>query len=151
MPNVILLWLERYYPFLSTMVICVLLYVFRSTSAISNLYMSVYNDTFLTAILTALSIIFGFLLTALTTIYQSTSQSIKEVKQAGRFDELISYNKKAVKWVFFSVVLTAIFLLSFQLESKIPRYDYFVGIWIYVTIYSTFLSYRFLDIFYILL
>jgi hypothetical protein len=63
----------------------------------------------------------------------------------------LRYNKKAVKWVFFSVVFTAVFLLSFKLDSKIPHYDYFVGVWLYITVYSTFLSYRFLDIFYVLL
>lgn len=121
-PNIISLWVEKYYPLLFTIVICVLLYVFRSMPVINYLYISVYDDTFLTAILTALSIIFGFLLTALTTLYQSPSRAVKEIKQVGRFDELISYNKKAVKWVFFSVVFTAVFLLSFKLDSKIPHY-----------------------------
>ena len=150
-PNIISLWVEKYYPLLFTIVICVLLYVFRSMPVINYLYISVYDDTFLTAILTALSIIFGFLLTALTTLYQSPSRAVKEIKQVGRFDELISYNKKAVKWVFFSVVFTAVFLLSFKLDSKKQHYDFFVGVWLYITVYSTFLSYRFLDIFYVLL
>lgn len=122
-PNIISLWVEKYYPLLFTIVICVLLYVFRSMPVINYLYISVYDDTFLTAILTALSIIFGFLLTALTTLYQSPSRAVKEIKQVGRFDELISYNKKAVKWVFFSVVFTAVFLLSFKLDSKLFRWS----------------------------
>ena len=94
-PNIISLWVEKYYPLLFTIVICVLLYVFRSMPVINYLYISVYDDTFLTAILTALSIIFGFLLTALTTLYQSPSRAVKEIKQVGRFDELISYNLKS--------------------------------------------------------
>lgn len=75
-PNIISLWVEKYYPLLFTIVICVLLYVFRSMPVINYLYISVYDDTFLTAILTALSIIFGFLLTALTTLYQSPSRAV---------------------------------------------------------------------------
>ena len=49
-PNIISLWVEKYYPLLFTIVICVLLYVFRSMPVINYLYISVYDDTFLTAI-----------------------------------------------------------------------------------------------------
>lgn len=117
-PNIISLWVEKYYPLLFTIVICVLLYVFRSMPVINYLYISVYDDTFLTAILTALSIIFGFLLTALTTLYQSPSRAVKEIKQVGRFDELISYNKKAVKWVFFRLYLLPFFYCRSNLTVK---------------------------------
>lgn len=115
-PNIISLWVEKYYPLLFTIVICVLLYVFRSMPVINYLYISVYDDTFLTAILTALSIIFGFLLTALTTLYQSPSRAVKEIKQVGRFDELII--RKPLNGCFFRLYLLPFFYCRSNLTVK---------------------------------
>lgn len=145
------LYIEKFYPFVFTLIICGTLYFCRNYSTVKLLYSSIFDATFLTTILTALSIIFGFLLTAFGTIYSSDSASVTAVKEVHRFKEIVFYNKIAVIWMFISVVLTSIFLMSYNLETKIPHYDYFVALWVYSTIYSTILSFRFLDLFYILI
>lgn len=145
------LYFERWYPFLGTSILCLILFYFRNKSIVISMSDALYDSTFLTAILTALSIIFGFLLTSLATIYNSESKPVQALKDAGRFKELIAYNKTAVKWIFFSVILTSIFLLSFKIENTIPYYEYFGSLWVYTTIYAMFLSYRFLGIFYALI
>lgn len=145
------LYIEKFYPFICTLIICGTLYFCRNYNIIRLLYSSIFDATFLTTILTASSIIFGFLLTAFGTIYSSNSTSITAVKKAHRFEEIVFYNKIAVVWMFISVVLTSLFLMTYNLEAKIPHYDYFVAFWVYSTIYSTILSFRFLDLFYILI
>ena len=144
------LYFEQYYPFIFTLTICTSLYVFRSYKIVSLLYSSIFDSTFLSAILTSLSIVFGFLLALFGIIYTSNSAAIIALKTTNRFTELIFYNKISVLWTFIAVVLTSIFLLSFNIESQIPHYDYFVAIWVYSTIYSLFTSFRFLDLFFIL-
>lgn len=150
MKNLGLFW-ERLYPFLCTLVICVILYVCQDYKLVRLIYNSLFDATFLTAILTALSIVFGFLLTSFSTIYNSESVPVKTIKQSKRFPELVAYNKVAVRWIFYSVILSSIFLLSYKLDATIFYYDYFVAVWVYSTIYSVFLSFRFLDLFYALI
>lgn len=144
------LYIERYYPFGLTLSICILLYAFRNCEVISLLYKSVFDSTFLSAILTSLSIVFGFLLTLFGIIYTSNSATIVALKTSNRFDELINYNKTSVLWTFISVVLTSIFLMSFSIENQILYYDYFVAFWVYSTIFSLITSFRFLDLFFVL-
>lgn len=145
------LFFERSYPLLFTLLISLLLYTCRDSNVIKLVYDSLFDATFLTAILTALSIVFGFLLTSFGTIYGSESAAVKAIKKFKRFPELVSYNKVAVHWVFFSVILTSLFLLSYKLDPAIPHYDYFVAVWVCSTIYSVLLSFRFLDLFYVLI
>lgn len=145
------LYIERFYPFVCTLIICSALYFCRNYNMIRLLYSSIFDSTFLTTILTALSIVFGFLLTAFSTMYSSNSTSITLIKKARRFEEIIFYNKITVIWMFVSVVLTSLFLMTYNLEAQIPHYDYFVAFWVYSTIYSVILSYRFLNLFYILI
>lgn len=145
------LLVEKRYPFFCTLAICVILYCLRDTLIVKSLYKFLFDATFLTAILTALSIVFGFLLTSFATIYNSESNPVKAIKEANRFDEVVKYNRQAVRWIFCSVILTSLFLLSYKLDASVLYYDYFVAIWTYSTIYSVFLSFRFLDIFYVLI
>ena len=126
----VLKFIEKIYPMFLSVVICSLLYYYRDNTIVQNIYAGVFNDEFLTAILTAASIVFGFLLTAITIIYQSENQIIIELKRAGRFQELINFNKTAVKWTFYLVVTTSIFLMTYECAHSIPFYHYFVGLWV---------------------
>lgn len=141
-------YIEKYYPSIGAASICIVLYLLRENNFIRFLYIGLYDDTFLTAILAAISIIFGFLLTAFSIICQSNSTPINELHSSNRFSELVTYNKQAVKGMFYNIILTSIFLLTHDKENDFVRYDYFVAIWIYFIIYSSLLSYRFLNIFY---
>lgn len=143
--------IERYYPLLSTIVLCFILLWKRELSVLRTLYASLFDSTFLTAVLTSLSIIFGFLLTSFSTIYTSKSDAVMAMRREKRFSELVSYNKQAVLWTFCSVILTSIFLLSFQLEYNTPYYDYFVAFWVFCIIFAILLSFRFLNLFYLLI
>ena len=102
--------------------------------------------TFISALVTAESIVFGFLLTTMVTLMQLNNSAIKNLIDTNRFPELIQYNKTAVIYSFLSVILTCVFLLT--LEIQIPYYNIFVAIWIFVMNMVIFLSYRFLNIFY---
>lgn len=141
-------YIEKYYPSIGAAGICGALYLLRENRCIQFLYTGLYDDTFLTAILAAISIIFGFLLTAFSILCQSNSRPVNELHLLDRFSELVIYNKKAVKCMFYNIILTSIFLLTHDKESDFVRYDFFVAIWIYFIIYSSLLSYRFLNIFY---
>lgn len=134
-----------------SIIICFLLYYYRNNAIVQNIYAGVFSDEFLTAILTAASIVFGFLLTAITIIYQSESPIIVELKRAGRFQELINFNKTAVKWTFYLVIITSIFLMTYERAHSIPYYDHFVGLWVYMVFYTCLTSIRFLKIFYLIL
>lgn len=136
---------------LLTAIICFLLYHNRENIIVQNIYVGVFNNDFLTAVLTAASIVFGFLLTAITIIYQSETPIIVELKRAGRFQDLINFNKTAVKWTFYLVIATSIFLMTYEHANSIPYYDYFVGLWVYMAFYACLTSIRFLKIFYLIL
>lgn len=92
-------YIEKYYPLIGAILLCLALYLFRTNKCIQYLYIGLYNDTFLTTILAAVSIIFGFLLTAFSMICQSNSKPVQALHKLQRFNELINYNKVSVKWM----------------------------------------------------
>ena len=95
------------------------------------------------------SIIFGFLLAVLALTVQSNSISIRELRKSNRFNELIVYNKHAVICAFWTIILTTILLLVGEyLEGYVCII--FKYIWGGFSILNLFLTYRFLDIFYVL-
>lgn len=149
--NKVMKLIEKIYPMFLSIIICFLLYYYRNNTIVQNIYAGVFSDEFLTAILTAASIVFGFLLTAITIIYQSESPIIVELKRAGRFQELINFNKTAVKWTFYLVITTSIFLMTYEYAHSIPYYFHFVGLWVYMAFYTCLTSIRFLKIFYLIL
>lgn len=138
---------ERCWPYLACFVISAFLYSYESTPYIQRMFESINNTVFLTAMLTSLSIIFGFLLTAFTSILQSASEPIKLLREYGRFKELVQYNKEAVICIFISVIMTSLFLLINDTSSNCI-FNAFKSCWIISILLSTFLSYRFLYIFY---
>lgn len=142
---------EKYHPIFIATLTSIVFYWQKDTLLIKKLYAAICDCDFLTAILTVSSIIFGFLLTAFTLIYQSDSFVIKELKKINRFTELISYNKVAVKWAFYQVVLTSLLLLISDDYMKIPYHECAVSFWIFATIYTCLLSIRFLNIFYLII
>lgn len=149
--NKVLRYLEKVYPMLFSVGICMLLYINRNNSIIKDFYAAIFDKDFLTAVLTVASIVFGFLLTAITIIYQSESPVIVELKRAGRFHELIDYNKTAVKCTFYLVLSTSILLMTFMYADTVPYYHCFVGLWVYMAFYACLTNIRFLNIFYSIL
>ncbi|GAA4917447.1 hypothetical protein [Mucilaginibacter defluvii] len=101
------------------------------------------------------SISFGFLLAVLALLLQSDTPSIQRIKQGGRFNELINFNKKAVVA---SALLAIIALLYLSFKVAIIHSSiYICGISIHEFIDCVILAvftfqvievYLFLDLFY---
>lgn len=140
------LFYERYYPFIITAIVVLLLFFFNDTEIVEKLYHAAHDTTFLTAIITAESIFFGFLLTTLSSLLQSKSKAIQLIIEHGRFPELVKYNKSAVCFSFLSVVFTSLFLLTRNFSYCF--YGFFILIWATIVIDSFILCYRFLRLFY---
>jgi len=148
--NKIGLYIEKYYPFLLT----VLYSIFVFSNFGSTLISKYINDVqtifdirdFVTLIVTVESILFGFLLTVLALTMQSESKSIALLKEADRFKDLLIYNKLAVYFSLISVVLSIAIYLD---PNKIPN-QYYISIWFGVSILSLLLSLRYVRLFFML-
>jgi hypothetical protein len=96
-------------------------------------------------------ILFGFLLTVLTLLIQTNSAVIKQLKNGGRFKDLISYNKEAV---FCSVLLFSYsFLLLIYAEYIVVYTSFFVdkiayGLFASIVLITVLKTYKFTKIFY---
>lgn len=97
---------EKLYPLLFSSMICLLLYFFKDNEIIDKCYYKCFDKTFISALVTAESIVFGFLLTTMVTLMQLNNSAIKNLIDTNRFPELIQYNKTAVIYSFLSVILT---------------------------------------------
>ena len=137
---------EKLYPVIYSSLICLLLYFLKVNKIIDECYSKCFDKTFLSALVTAESIVFGFLLTTMVALMQLNNSAISNLIDANRFPDLIQYNKTAVIYSFLSVTLTCIFLLTSEIQ--IPNYNIFVAIWVFTMSMVVFLSYRFLNIFY---
>lgn len=155
-----MIW-ERGYPYILTVVLLGGIFIFSCIDFLTDLKtengvliinainLKLFSDNFLNCVLTVESIIFGFLLAVLALTLQSNSISIQELRSSNRFNELIVYNKHAVICAFWTIILTTILLLVGEyLEGWVCialKY-----IWGGFSILNLFLTYRFLDIFYVL-
>lgn len=140
---------ERCYPYFFTFIICLFLYYNQEKYIIKEMFQSICNDTFLTTIIAALSIAWGFLLSTFTILIQSNTKAIAEIRRVKRFSELVNYNKTAVYCVFITTILTSILLLIIKIKNITYLYV-LKSIWVILIILSIFLCYRFLRLFYIL-
>ena len=59
---------EKLYPLLFSSMICLLLYFFKDNEIIDKCYYKCFDKTFISALVTAESIVFGFLLTTMVTL-----------------------------------------------------------------------------------
>lgn len=82
---------EKLYPLLFSSMICLLLYFFKDNEIIDKCYYKCFDKTFISALVTAESIVFGFLLTTMVTLMQLNNSAIKNLIDTNRFPELIQY------------------------------------------------------------
>ena len=80
---------EKLYPLLFSSMICLLLYFFKDNEIIDKCYYKCFDKTFISALVTAESIVFGFLLTTMVTLMQLNNSAIKNLIDTNRFPELI--------------------------------------------------------------
>ena len=152
---------EKGYPYILTVILLVGISIFSCIDFLGDLRtengvliinainLKLFSDSFLNCVLTVESIIFGFLLAVLALTVQSNSISIRELRKSNRFNELIVYNKHAVICAFWTIILTTILLLVGEyLEGYVCTILKYI--WGGFSILNLFLTYRFLDIFYVL-
>lgn len=75
--------------------------LFKDNEIIDKCYYKCFDKTFISALVTAESIVFGFLLTTMVTLMQLNNSAIKNLIDTNRFPELIQYNKTAVIYSFY--------------------------------------------------
>lgn len=132
---------EKWYPLVGSILITALYLKFwRITifqSSIDNLFSS---------IITISAITIGFLATIKTIIFSINNQYIiKQLKNAGVFNEFIDYIMATVYCCFILAILSGIGLF---LNFKDPKswYQWAFGGWLFLVVYATLLSYRVLNI-----
>lgn len=143
---------EDYLPIIAAILIASLNLRFRFSEWIAM-------DTLTDKAVEISSICFGFLLAVLTLLLQTQASKLEKIKDAGRFGDLIAFNRKAV---LSSAVLALVSLLYISLEFDVKIYhlgalpklpislllDTFV---LAIVTYVIFVVYIFLDLFYFLI
>lgn len=142
---------EKCYPYFLFILYIILVnipYVNTKVSSYVNDTMSLldYRDL-ISQIMTVESILFGFLLTVLAITIQTNTSAILNIKKAGRFNDLISYNKQAV---YMSFITVSVSLLLYLLPYKNIDLLFFLSLF-GLTFLSLVLSFRYIRLFFIII
>lgn len=142
--------LQRYWeklgPYILTAIFSLILFHYQDSKLITHIFNASKNSHFLEIILTTQSIIFGFLITALSITTQSQSKAMKIIHKYKREKELIEYNMSPIRISLVTIVFT-IFLLLINADKEINYYDNLHSIWVSLNILCLMLSFRYLKIF----
>lgn len=138
---------EKYYPMIISIIICIVGGRMQNSEWGKSVNEIIYNGSFVGTIITIEGILFAFLLTVLTLTIQSTSINIEIIKRADRFKELIRYNKKAVFYTLFSVMMSLCVYITILVDDC---FMIFIrnNIWCYLVSYSILSSYRYTSLFF---
>lgn len=140
---------EKYGAIIYTTIVCIILYFCQDTKFLFYLFNDgITEPDFLSALLTVLSITFGFLLTSFISLSQSSSPSMQLLRSHRRFHELAKYNKAAIYSTLITIILTTILLMLKTEFKDTYYYDCFKSVWSIFAVYTLFTTYRFLSIFY---
>lgn len=138
---------EKYLSILVSIIVIVLNFTWRFTAMIDM-------EKLVDKAIDYASISFGFLLTVLAILLQAQTGALKAIKEAGRFKDLISFNKKGVVS---SLVLAiyAIVYISIGIENKgqlvfdvISLHNLLDNIFLFILMYQLTQVILFLDLFY---
>lgn len=141
--------IELYYPFALSLVLTMTLLVFFSKfPLIKELGRKLLLESNLTLIITIESTLFGFLLAVLALILQMNNKLIESIKRFNRYNDLISFCKKAVYSSFFTIF--SAFIILIFMDIYLP---YFIRLLFYSFFYFSFIyniltTYRFINIFF---
>lgn len=144
-------FIERYYPYLILVVYLILIFIPGIKSCIfiyigNALEIFSYRDL-ISQVMTVESILFGFLLTVLAITIQTNTSGINHIRAAGRFNDLISFNKHAV----YATLITVFFsLIIYLLPTKTPD-PTILFFWFGQTILSFLLSIRYVRLFFLII
>lgn len=146
---------EKYYPYLITLFLLAIILWYANSDRVNLTILestkkNLFSNGFLGSILTIESILLGFLLMVLTLTLQSNNKNMQELRKSKRFNELISYNRNAVIFSFWTIITTTIVMLTYGGLDHIV-YSIFLYVWGGCTLISVIATFRFLDIFYALI
>jgi len=142
---------ELYYPLILSLVAVLISYFWLSTNVVFvKIASKILFESTLTLIISIEATMFGFLLAVLALILQMNNKLIQTIKEFGRFNDLISFCKKAI-YSTFLVILTAFAILMINditnlNEVKLVIY-YFYEMFL---IYSLLTTFRFVKVFFLL-
>ncbi len=142
---------ELYYPLILSSAAVLIIYFWLSKDFVFNsIANKILSDSMLSLIISIEATLFGFLLAVLALILQMNNKLIQTIKEYGRFNDLISFCKKAVYSSFIVVVLTIIILLvkDILIVKCIKTAVYYL--WGYSFIYSFLSAFRFVKVFFML-
>jgi hypothetical protein len=143
--------IERYYPYLILAAYLILIFIPAVQVLLSEyirkaLISFAYRDL-ISQVMTIESILFGFLLTVLAITVQTNTSAIIHIKEAGRFNELISFNKQSI---YSSIITVFISLILYLLPTKTPDPTILL-LWMGLTLLSFLLAFRYVRLFFIII
>lgn len=142
---------ELLYPLILSLVVVLICYFWLKNNILFNgIASKMLTENILSLIISIEATLFGFLLAVLALILQMNNKLIEAIKNLSRFNDLISFCKRAVYASFTVVVLTIIILLVKDiLILKIVK-TIFYYLWGFSFIYSFLSAFRFVKIFFML-
>jgi hypothetical protein len=142
---------ELYYPLILSLVVVLITYFWLSKNIVfKGIVNKILLDSTLSLIISTEATLFGFLLAVLALILQMNNKLIQAIKEAARFNDLISFSKKAVYASFTVVVITIIILLIKDILIIKMIKDFVFYLWGFSIIYSILSAFRFVKIFFML-
>jgi len=143
--------IELYYPNLGALLGACLYFYFLP----KKFHEVISNDKVINAIFTLSGVMFGFLLTILTILLQSSEKPFDLMKKYDRFKDLIDYNKGAVYSSGITLILSIIIIVynsiqtvsTFVINSK----SIIEFVLLFFIILMALRAYRYVDIFYSLI
>ena len=145
---------EKLYPYILTLILLLFIYMLPELNAIDSVTIEsiknkLFSNDFLAAIMTVESILLGFLLAVLTLTLQADTPNIKQIKHAGRFHELVAYNRHAVTTSFLAAITSMLVIITYPQPCN--AYLFFLYFWGGCLLLSIFTTCRFFNIFYALI
>ncbi len=138
---------EKYLAILVSVIVVVLNFIWQFTVVINM-------EKLVDKAIDYSSISFGFLLTVLAILLQAQTGALKAIKEAGRFNDLISFNKKGVVSSLVLAIYAIVYISlgieksNLQLLSVISPRDFLDNIFIFILMYQLIQIILFLDLFY---
>lgn len=142
---------ELYYPITLSLAVAFISCFWLSKNIVfKGIINKILLDSTLSLIISIEATLFGFLLAVLALILQMNNKLIQTIKEYGRFNDLISFCKRAVYASFTVVVLSIIILLikDILIIKLIKTFVFYF--WGFSIIYSLLSAFRFVKVFFML-
>lgn len=139
---------EKFYPYILSVILVVIAYKYIP----EGMKIKIFSNNIFESVLTLSGISFGFLITVLSLLLQTTNRSLKMLKELDKFDLLISYNKQAVYNSALTMIFSLVLLIMLSSENNnFPNslQELIIGyIWLYLILCTFFNTYRYTSLFF---